>query len=59
MNCKILQSCHLRLQVCFIAHMPILFGLTLNFTIFVLVVVVAQVSTLFSPYFPFCFTFGI
>jgi len=37
--------------------MAMLFGSALSFTTFVLVVVVAQVSTLVYSYFPFCFTF--
>ena len=39
--------------------MLMLFGSALSFTTFDLVVVVAQVSTLFSSYFPFFFTFGL
>jgi len=35
--------------------MPMLFGSALIFGSFVLVVVVAQVFTLFSSYFPICF----
>jgi len=46
-------------QTCFRARMPMLFGLALSFESFILVVVVALVSTLFSPYFPFCFPFGL
>jgi len=39
--------------------MPMLFGSTLSYATSVLVAVVAQVSTLFSSYFSFCFTFGL
>ena len=39
--------------------MLVLFGLALSFTTFVLIVVVARVSALFSSYFPFCFMFGL
>jgi len=38
--------------------MPMLFGSTLNFTTFVLVVDIAQVSTLFSSYFRFALRLG-
>jgi len=39
--------------------MPMIFVSALSFGSFVLVVVVAQVSTLFSSYFPFCFAFEV